>query len=133
MRLVRVRTDDGVILDRYDDDAAMTDGEEYEIGVDAELLAPCDLAVFYCVGRNYAVAVDQMGYDIPDQSDWLIESPVSVLDPDADTEHPDWTSELTYVGELAAAIDRECSDVVEEDVDEVIRGYTILNDPDAFD
>ncbi|WEL30393.1 fumarylacetoacetate hydrolase family protein [Haloferax volcanii] len=133
MRLARIRTDGGVVSGRYDDGVVTADGEEYEVGVDAELLAPCEPTALYCVGRNYAATVDQMDYDIPDQPDWFIKPPVSVLDPGADIEYPDWTDELTYAGELAAVIDRECSDVAEEDVDEVVRGYTILNDLDALD
>lgn len=133
MRLARIRTDDGVVSGRYDDGVVTADGEEYEVGVDAELLAPCEPTALYCVGRNYAATVDQMDYDIPDQPDWFIKPPVSVLDPGADIEYPDWTDELTYAGELAAVIDRECSDVAEADVDEVVRGYTILNDLDALD
>ncbi|MFK8214389.1 fumarylacetoacetate hydrolase family protein [Haloferax volcanii] len=133
MRLARIRTDGGVVSGRYDDGVVTADGEEYEVGVDAELLAPCEPTALYCVGRNYAATVDQMDYDIPDRPDWFIKPPVSVRDPGADIEYPDWTDELTYAGELAAVIDRECSDVAEEDVDEVVRGYTILNDLDALD
>ncbi|POG55665.1 fumarylacetoacetate hydrolase family protein [Haloferax marisrubri] len=133
MRLARIRTDDGVVSGRYDDGVVTADGEEYEVGVDAELLAPCEPTALYCVGRNYAATVDQMDYDIPDQPDWFIKPPVSVLDPGADIEYPDWTDELTYAGELAAVIDRECSDVAEADVSDVVRGYTILNDLDALD
>ncbi|EMA06558.1 fumarylacetoacetate hydrolase family protein [Haloferax denitrificans] len=133
MRLARIRTDDGVVSGRYDGGVVTADGEEYEVGVDAELLAPCEPTALYCVGRNYAATVDQMDYDIPDQPDWFIKPPVSVLDPGADIEYPDWTDELTYAGELAAVIDRECSDVAEADVDDVVRGYTILNDLDALD
>lgn len=67
MRLARIRTDGGVVSGRYDDGVVTADGEEYEVGVDAELLAPCDPTALYCVGRNYAATVDQMDYDIPDQ------------------------------------------------------------------
>ncbi|ELZ90072.1 fumarylacetoacetate hydrolase family protein [Haloferax sulfurifontis] len=133
MRLARIRTDDGAVSGRYDDGVVTADGEEYEVGVDAELLAPCEPTALYCVGRNYAATVDQMDYDIPDQPDWFIKPPVSVLEPGADIEYPDWTDELTYAGELAAVIDRECSDVSEADVGDVVRGYTILNDLDALD
>ena len=133
MRLARVRTDDGVVTGRYDDGIVTVDGDEFEVGVDADLLAPCEPSALYCVGRNYAATVDQMDYDIPDQPDWFIKPPVSVLGPGADIEYPAWTDELTYAGELAAVVDRECSDVAESEVSDVVRGYTILNDLDALD
>ncbi|WP_411967150.1 fumarylacetoacetate hydrolase family protein [Haloferax sp. YSSS75] len=133
MRLARIRTADGVVTGEYDDGVVTADGKQYEIGDDAALLAPCEPSALYCVGRNYAATVDQMDYDIPDQPDWFIKPPVSVLDPGADIEYPGWTDELTYAGELAAVIDRECSDVAESEVSDVVRGYTILNDLDALD
>ncbi|WP_416840534.1 fumarylacetoacetate hydrolase family protein [Haloferax sp. DFSO52] len=133
MRLARIRTDDGVMTGEYDDGVVETDDGQYDVGADADLLAPCDPSALYCVGRNYVAKIDQMDYDIPDQPDWFIKPPVSVLDPGADIEYPAWTEELTYAGELAVVIDRECSDVAEADVPDVVRGYTILNDLDALD
>jgi 2-keto-4-pentenoate hydratase/2-oxohepta-3-ene-1,7-dioic acid hydratase in catechol pathway len=40
---------------------------------------------------------------------------------------------VTYAGELAAVIDRRCRAVAPEDVPDVVRGYTVLNDLDALD
>ncbi|AFK19979.1 FAA hydrolase family protein [Haloferax mediterranei ATCC 33500] len=133
MRLARIRTDDGVLAGEYDDGVVAVGTDQYEVGVDAELLAPCGPSALYCVGRNYAATVDQMEYEIPDQPDWFIKPPVSVLDPGSLIEYPAWTEELTYAGELAAVIDCECSNVDEADVPDVVRGYTILNDLDALD
>ncbi|KAB1187622.1 MULTISPECIES: fumarylacetoacetate hydrolase family protein [Haloferax] len=133
MRLARIRTDEGVVTGEYEDGVVTADGDEYDLGDDADLLAPCDPSALYCVGRNYAATVDQMDYDIPDQPDWFIKPPVSVLDPGADIEYPAWTDELTYAGELAAVIDRECTNVSEDEVSDVVRGYTIMNDLDALD
>jgi 2-keto-4-pentenoate hydratase/2-oxohepta-3-ene-1,7-dioic acid hydratase in catechol pathway len=58
---------------------------------------------------------------------------VSVVAPGADVEYPPWTEELTYAGELAAVIDEECTDLAEDEVDDAVRGYTIVNDLDALD
>ncbi|WP_323190639.1 fumarylacetoacetate hydrolase family protein [Halostella sp. PRR32] len=99
----------------------------------AELLAPCDPTAVYCVGRNYAATLDQMDYERPEQPDWFIKPPASVHPPGNPVAYPSWTNELTYAGELAAVIDRECTDLDPGDVDDVVRGYTILNDLDALD
>jgi len=48
-------------------------------------------------------------------------------------DHPAWTDELTYAGELVAIIDKRCRDVAPEAVPDIIRGYTIVNDVDALD
>ncbi|WP_410766617.1 fumarylacetoacetate hydrolase family protein [Haloferax sp. DFSO60] len=140
MRLARIQTDEGVETGEYvgEDNAGETgvvrvDGAEYTLGEDAELLAPCDPSALYCVGRNFAATLDQMDYDVPDEPDWFIKPPVSVRGPGAKVPYPSWTDELTYAGELAAVIDRECSNVSEQDVADVVRGYTILDDLDALD
>ena len=42
--------------------------------------------------------------------------------------YPMFSEELTYAGELAAVIDEECNHVAESVVDDVVRGYAILDD-----
>lgn len=135
MHLARLRTTDGDVIegDLNDDTITTKDGDEYVVGDDGDLLAPCEPAVFYCVGRNYVAKIDQMEYDVPDIPDWFIKPPVSLLAPGADIEYPRWTDELTYAGELAAVIDKECHEINEGEVDDYVRGYTILNDLDALD
>ncbi|PSP80229.1 fumarylacetoacetase [Halobacteriales archaeon QS_1_68_20] len=133
MRLARIETPDGVVSGEYDDGVVHAGGTTYEVGADAELLAPCDSTALYCVGRNYADTLDQMDYERPDRPDWFIKPPASVLAPGSSIAYPAWTDELTYAGELAAVIDERCTDLAAEEVDDAVRGYTILNDLDALD
>lgn len=135
MKLARIETDDGTVRGTYEDGTVTTDeGEQYELGDEAELLPPCEPGTFYCVGRNFVETLDQMDYDVPDNPDWFIKPAVSLHPPDQPIEYPEWTDELTYAGELAAVIDEECTDLDgEEDIENVLRGWTILNDLDALD
>jgi 2-keto-4-pentenoate hydratase/2-oxohepta-3-ene-1,7-dioic acid hydratase in catechol pathway len=133
MRLARIRTADGVLTGEYGDGTVAVDGATYSVGEDAELLAPCEPSALYCVGRNYATTNDQMGYERPEHPDWFIKPPDSVRPHGATIPYPSWTSELTYAGELAAVIDDRCSNLAVDDVDDAVRGYTILNDLDALD
>jgi 2-keto-4-pentenoate hydratase/2-oxohepta-3-ene-1,7-dioic acid hydratase in catechol pathway len=134
MKLARIETDDGIQAGRYEDGTVLTEGGEFEVGVDGALRAPCEPGTVYCVGRNYAATLDQMDYDRPDQPDWFIKPAVAVHDPGAPIEYPAWTDELTYAGELAAVVDRECTALDgEADVREAVRGWTIMNDLDALD
>lgn len=132
MKLARVETPDGVIEGEYDDGTVTTDEGTYE-PEEYDLLAPCEPSVFYCVGRNFGEKVDQMDYEVPEVPDFFIKPPVSLHDPETPIPYPSFSSELTYAGELAAVIGKECKDVAEDEVDDVVRGYTILNDLDCLD
>jgi 2-keto-4-pentenoate hydratase/2-oxohepta-3-ene-1,7-dioic acid hydratase in catechol pathway len=132
-KYARVRTDDGVTTGIYEDRVVETDDSTVTVGEDAELLAPCEPSALYCVGRNYGETVDQMGYDVPDEPDFFIKGPTSVCGPGDEIPYPSFTEELTYAGELAAVVDERCHDVAESEVDDVVRGYTIMNDLDALD
>ncbi|EMA41385.1 fumarylacetoacetate hydrolase family protein [Halococcus hamelinensis] len=134
MRLARARTTDGVVAGEYDDGTVMANDTSYPLdAADVELLAPCEPSAFFCVGRNFAATIDQMGYDKPDRPDFFIKPPVSRHPPERPIEYPEFTDELTYAGELAAVIDEPCTNLAPEDVPDAVRGYTVLNDLDALD
>ena len=133
MKLARAETSDGVVTGEYDDGTLHAETGSYEVGT-ADLLAPCEPGTFYCVGRNFAEKVDQMDYDVPDRPDWFIKPAVSLHHPGDPIVYPAWTEELTYAGELAAVVDKQCTDLGgEADVEEALRGWTVLNDLDALD
>jgi 2-keto-4-pentenoate hydratase/2-oxohepta-3-ene-1,7-dioic acid hydratase in catechol pathway len=132
MKIARVETADGIQTGEYADGTVTTNTavygpEEYTI------LAPCEPSACFCVGRNFGEKVTQMDYDVPDDPDFFIKPPVSVHPPETPIQYPGFAEEFTYAGELAAVIDRECSDVSKDAVDNVVRGYTILNDLDVLD
>ncbi|WP_299263615.1 fumarylacetoacetate hydrolase family protein [Halorientalis sp.] len=133
MRLARAEAPDGIVEGEYVDGVIKADDATYEVGADTELLAPCDPDALFCVGRNFGEKVDQMDYEVPDVPDWFIKPPHSLHPPEQPIPSPDWTEELTYAGELAAVIDEPCHDIAEDEVDDVLRGYTVLNDMDALD
>ena len=132
MKLARAETADGVVSGEVHDGALVTDDATYE-GSEYDLLAPCEPSALYCAGRNFGAKVEQMGYDVPDEPDFFIKPPVSVLAPGDDIEYPKWSTELTYAGELAAVVGRECHEVSVDEAGEYVQGYTILNDLDALD
>ena len=132
MRLARVDTPDGPVTGEYRDGAVHADDGVYEAARD-ELLAPCEPSALYCVGRNYAATIDSMGYDVPDEPDFFIKPPASVVGPGDEVPYPTFSEEVTYAGELAAVIDERCKGVAPDEVPDVLRGYTIMNDMDALD
>ena len=133
MRLARLLTPDGPVAGRYVDDAVVTDDGRYEVGRDGRLLPPCEPTALYCVGRNYAETLDQMDYERPEEPDFFIKPPASLLAHGEAIRYPAWTDELTYAGELVAVIGERCRDLDPEAVPDVVRGYTVMNDVDALD
>ena len=147
MRLARARTEAGIVEGEIENGRLVTEHDEYTLseadGTDrdnesdardeATLLAPCEPSALYCVGRNYAATIEQMDYERPDEPDFFIKPPTSVHPPGTSLSYPTFTAELTYAGELAAVIGRECHAIPPERVPEVVRGYTIMNDLDALD
>ncbi|QSW99824.1 fumarylacetoacetate hydrolase family protein [Haloterrigena alkaliphila] len=133
MKLARIATDEGPVTGRYEDGVVHTDDGAYEVGADGEFLPPCEPSALYCVGRNYAATIEQMEYERPDEPDFFIKPPASLLGHRDPIPYPAFTDELTYAGELAAVIDEPCRNVSEDEVPDVVRGYTILNDMDALD
>ncbi len=132
MRLARVQTADGTAFGTYENGRLKTETDEYTVD-DSTLLAPVCPATIYCVGRNYAATLDQMDYERPTEPDFFIKPSVSVHPPETPIPYPSFSEELTYAGELAAVVDERCKNVAERDVDDILRGYTILNDLDALD
>ncbi|WP_248895994.1 fumarylacetoacetate hydrolase family protein [Haloplanus halobius] len=134
MRLARICTPNGPLTGEYDDGVVYADDDAYVVGEDAALMAPCDPAAIFCTGRNFGAKIEQMGEgDRPDRPDWFIKPPHALHAPEQPIEYPDWVSAFTYAGELAAVVDERCHDLSVDEVDDALRGYTILNDLDAYD
>jgi 2-keto-4-pentenoate hydratase/2-oxohepta-3-ene-1,7-dioic acid hydratase in catechol pathway len=134
MRTARVRTPDGVLTGEYEDETVVVDGEPHDLAdADVELLAPVDPPVFYCVARNYGSYIEENAFERPEGVSFFLKPPVSVHPPESTIPYPSFSSEVGYAGELAAVIGTECRNVPREEVPDVVRGYTIMNDVDAKD
>ncbi|WP_254280437.1 fumarylacetoacetate hydrolase family protein [Haloarcula marina] len=133
MRIARLLTETGPIRGTYRDGVVHADDGDYEVGVDGPLLPPCEPSALYCVGRNFTDTLEQKGYERPEAPDFFIKPPTAVIAHERPVVYPAFTDELTYAGELAAVIDRRCRNVSVDEVSDVVRGYTILNDLDALD
>jgi len=133
VKIARAQTSDGVVTGTYENGLVESEENRYEIGADADLLAPVAPATLYCVGRNYASTNELMEYDHPEEPDFFIKPSVATHPPETPIPYPTFSDEVTYAGELAAVVGETCKNVAEDAVDDVLRGYTIMNDVDALD
>lgn len=133
MRLARIQTSAGPVSGEYVDGVVTANGESHEVHNPEALLAPASPTACYCIGRNYAGTIHQMGYERPEQPSFFIKPPTSVIGPGDPIPYPSFSDTVTYAGELAAVIGDRCRNVATESALNVVEGYTILNDIDALD
>jgi 2-keto-4-pentenoate hydratase/2-oxohepta-3-ene-1,7-dioic acid hydratase in catechol pathway len=101
---------------------------------DVRLLAPViPRSKVVGVGRNYADHAAELGNVVPTSPLTFIKPNTAVIGPEDAIIYPDYTSELSYEGELAIVLGRICKEVPADRVADVIFGYTVGNDITARD
>lgn len=104
----------------------------YPLG-EAKLLSPVQPSKVVCMGKNYADHAAEMGSDAPETPLIFIKPSTSVIGPEDGIDYPPDCTRLDYEAELAIIIGKRCRDVAKENYQDVIFGYTCLNDVTARD
>ena len=100
---------------------------------DVQLYAPVEPSKVVCVGRNYAAHAAELGNEAPSEPLIFLKPPTVVIGPDEEVIAPSISETVSYEGELAVVIGKECRYLNEEDAADVIFGYTVANDVTARD
>ena len=83
----------------------------------------------FCIGKNYADHVREMGGDPSKQDPVLFSKPVSAIIPDGETiSYPPMTEDLHYEGELVLVLESGGADISEADALDHVWGYACGND-----
>ena len=133
MKLARIATDDGPVAGRYEDGVLHADDGAYDVGVDVDFLPPCEPSALYRIDGDVAAIDEQPTHERIDELDFVAESPASPVGHRTPVPAPNSADELVAAGELAAVIDERCRNLTEDEVPDVVRGYTIRNDIAAVD
>ena len=114
----------GTVLDRIaSGDRTPADGEAYPLG-QVTLLAPIPRpSAIFCIGRNYAAHIAEMGSDKPDKPLVFLKLPLSSVPPGGPVKKPQVVTELDYEAELLFVIGP----------DNTIAGYAVADDVSARD
>ena len=139
MRQIRFRDSDGDA--RYgelsDDDTIHADPkrdgrvtdavETFDID-DVDVLPPCDPSKIVCVGLNYADHAEEQGMEVPDRPLLFLKTPNTVASHGAEIELLPGKDELEHEAELGIVIGERCRNVDAADAEDVIAGFTCVND-----
>ncbi|WP_436922919.1 fumarylacetoacetate hydrolase family protein [Halosimplex amylolyticum] len=96
---------------------------------DVSLLAPVPVpGKIVCVGLNYRDHAEEQDEEIPETPLLFSKAPTTVTNPGDPIVHPGGDEQVDYEVELAVVIGRQAKDVDEDEVDDHVAGYTVLND-----
>jgi len=111
------------ILER---DVVRSGGQRYSFE-SIRLAPPCAPSKLVCVGRNYAAHAAELGNEVPERPLLFFKPPSAVIGPDEPIVLPA-SDDVHYEAELAVVIGRHCRNVPAARANDVILGYTCLND-----
>ncbi len=130
--IVRFRWDGQVRGGSLSENRIVSSGDVYRLD-EVELLAPCRPSKVVCVGLNYVEHAKELKMKLPDEPILFLKPPSAVIGPEEKIVIPRSSQQVDYEGELAVVIGKRCKDVLAEDVDKYVLGYTCFNDVTARD
>ncbi|WP_123537686.1 fumarylacetoacetate hydrolase family protein [Halosimplex salinum] len=96
---------------------------------DVSLLAPVPVpGKIVCVGLNYRDHAEEQDEEIPETPLLFSKAPTTVTNPGDPVVHPGGDEQVDYEVELAVVIGRQAKVIDEDEVDDHVAGYTVLND-----
>ena len=98
------------------------------------LLAPCQPTKIIGLWNNLGSAAEKFGWSTPSDPLYFIKPSSSLIGHESSVRRPaSYTGRIVYEGELGVVIGQRCVDVAMDDVDDVVFGYTCVNDVTAMD
>lgn len=107
-------------------------GDEYAIE-SVKILAPCEPSKVVAVGLNYAKHAGEMKETLTGNPILFIKPSTAVIAHGEGIVYPKESSRVDYEAELGVIIGKRCRNVSEQEADDYIFGYTVLNDVTARD
>lgn len=100
---------------------------------DVVLLQPCEPTKIVALWNNFHASADKQNLAKPETPLYFIKPSSCLIGPlEPIRRPPNYAGRIMYEGELGIVIGAQCKSVAEADADQVIFGYTCLNDVTAF-
>ena len=106
--------------------------EIYNIN-EVKILPPVKPSKIVCVGLNYKDHAQELNMDLPEEPILFIKPSTSIIGHSDHIIYPESSLHVDYEAELAVVISKKAYHLKEEEADEYIGGYAILNDVTARD
>lgn len=100
---------------------------------EVKILPPVKPSKIICVGLNYKDHAHELNMDLPDEPVLFIKPSTSVIGHLDQINYPSSSRQVDYEAEMAVVISKKAYHIKEDDADDYIGGYTILNDVTARD
>ena len=98
------------------------------------LLTPCEPSKFLALWNNFHATAEKTGLPKPGHPWYFVKTPNSYAPANVDIVKPDiCEGKILFEGELGIVIGKQCKSVSVEDADDVIFGYTCINDVTALE
>ena len=101
---------------------------------EADMLAPVPRpGKIVCAGLNYRDHAEEQDEEIPEVPLLFSKAPTTVTNPGSPIVHPGGDEQVDYEVELGVVIGRTAKDLDEDDVEDHVAGYTVINDVSGRD
>jgi 2-keto-4-pentenoate hydratase/2-oxohepta-3-ene-1,7-dioic acid hydratase in catechol pathway len=128
MRHARFRDEAGSVREgEWTDDGIVFAGETYDPD-EVDVLPPVEPSKIICIGLNYQDHADETDSEIPERPLLFMKGPNTLAGHGDTITLPRDKDRVDHEAELGVVIGKQCRNVSEEDVDDVIAGYTCVND-----
>lgn len=111
----------------FTDSTVSFGGEEYDLA-EVDVLPPCEPTKIVCVGLNYADHAAESNADIPDRPLLFLKPPNALAGHGDTVTLPGGKERVEWEAELGVVIDHQCRNVTADAAEDVIAGYTCVND-----
>ncbi len=121
--------DDGAEIHAYPDHGSRIRLEDDRYDVDeVDVLPPCEPSKIVCVGLNYADHAAETDSEIPDRPILFLKPPSAVAAHGDTLELLPGKERIDYEAELGVVIGERCRNVAADEAEEVVSGFTCVND-----
>jgi 2-keto-4-pentenoate hydratase/2-oxohepta-3-ene-1,7-dioic acid hydratase in catechol pathway len=128
MRRTRFRDPAGSVrIGEWTDEGVRFADREYD-REEVEVLPPSEPTKVVCVGLNYEPHAEESGADIPDRPLLFLKPPNALAAHGDSIVAPEGKEQVDWEAEFGVVIGEQCKDVDAEEAEEVIAGYTCVND-----